>query len=231
MAGITTAMSTSFKSELMSAGHCFNATVFPTATVASGSTSVTAVSSMTGVAVGMGVTGTGMAANATIAAVTGSNTFTLSAAATAAVNGGTLTVAGDVFKMALIRQGMTGTYDSTTTNYSNVTGNTDEVTNASGTAYVAGGTPLTNVSPTTSGTVAFVNFSPNPSWTTATFSTAGCMIYNSSVRNGGLSGTNSTGGGRSCSVHNFGGSQQVSSGTFTVLMPTADSLNAILRLS
>ena len=231
MAGITTAMATSFKSELFSGGHCFNATVTPTATVASGATAVTAVSSMAGVAVGMAVTGTGMGTGAVVASITGSNTMTLSVASTAAVSGTALTVAGDVFRMALIKQGMTGTYDTTSTNYTNITGNTDEVTNASGTSYTAGGTALTNVSPTTSGTVAFVNFSPNPSWTTATFSTAGCMIYNSSVRAGGVSGTNSTGGGRACSVHSFGGSQQVSSGTFTVLMPTADSLNAILRLA
>jgi hypothetical protein len=57
------------------------------------------------------------------------------------------------------------------------------------------------------------------------------MIYNSSVRNGSTSGTNTTGGGRACSVHDFGGSQQVSAGTFTVLMPTANSSSAILRIA
>jgi len=229
MAGITTAMATSFKSELFAGGHCFNATVTPTASVANASTSMTAVSSMAGVAVGMNVTGTGINPNAVVATVTGSNTLTLSIAATAAVNGAALTFAGDVFKMALVKQGMAGTYDSTSVNYTQMAA--DEVTNAAGSAYTAGGLALSNVSPTTSGTVAWVTFSPNPSWTTATFSTAGCMIYNSTVRNGGVTGTNATGGGRCCSVHSFGGSQQVSSGTFTVLMPSADSNNAILRLS
>lgn len=228
MAGITTAMATSFKQELFSGGHCFNATVTPTASVASGSTSVTAVSSMSGVAVGMAVSGTSIAGGTQVLQITGATTMTLSAASTGAISGGTLTITGDVFKMALIKQGMTGTYDSTATNYTNVTGNSDEVT---GTGYTATGTALTNVSATTGSTVAFVNFSPNPSWTSATFSTAGCMIYNSSVRNGGTSGTNTTGGGRACSVHDFGGSQQVSSGTFTVLMPTANSSSAILRIA
>ena len=128
------------------------------------------------------------------------------------------TTSGDVFMMALIKPGMTGTYDATTTNYSNL--GADEIT---GTGYTATGLALTNVMPATGGTVAFVTFAPNPSWTTATFSTAGCMIYNSTARTGLTTG-------RACSVHDYGGSQQVSSGTFTVLMPSADSSSAILRI-
>lgn len=230
MAGITTAMCVSFKQELFSAGHCFNATVTPTATVASGATSVTAVSSMSGVAVGMAVTATAIPGSTVVAAITGTNTLSLSQASTNTNNGGTFTITGDVFKMALIKQGMSGTYSSTNVNYTDITGATDEVTNASGSAYTATGQALTNVTATTASNVAFISFA-NPSWTSATFSTAGCMIYNSSVRDGGTSGNNSTGGGRACSVHDFGGSQQVSSGTFTVLMPTANSLSAILRIA
>ena len=227
---ISTAMATSFKQELFSAGHCFNGLVVPTATVASGATSVTAVSSMSGVAVGMYVNATNMPANDLITAITGTNTFTVLTASTNTNNGGVFSITGDIFKMALIKQGMGGTYDSTATNYTNITGNTDEVTNASGSAYTATGIVLAQVTATTSSNVAFISFA-NPSWTSATFSTAGCMIYNSSVRDGGASGTNSTGGGRCCSVHDFGGSQQVSSGTFTVLMPTANSSSAILRIA
>lgn len=226
---ITTSMSTSFKSELFQAGHCFNATVTPTASAASAATSVTAVSSMAGVAVGMAVTGTGTGTSTVVARITSATALTLSVATTAAISGAAITIAGDTFKMALIKQGMAGTYGTATVNYTDVVSNSDEVPNATG--YTTTGTSLTNVSATTGGVVAFVDFSPDPSWSSATFSTAGCIIYNSSVRDGGTSGTNSTGGGRACSVHDFGGSQQVSSGTFTVLLPTADSSSAILRIA
>lgn len=123
---------------------------------------------------------------------------------------------GNVFKMALIKTSPAGTYGAASTNYSNITSNSDEV---SGTGYSAGGTALTNVTPTTSGTTAYWTFSPNPSWTSATFSTTACMIYNS---------TNSN---RSVSTHDFGGTQTVTAGTFTVVMPTADASNAILRIA
>ena len=227
MAGITTAMATSFKQELFSGGHCFNQTVSPTFTLASNATAVTTVSSMAGVAVGMAFScGTaGVPNNTVVAAITGSNALTISNVSTAAITGGTATIAGDVFMIALIKQGMSGTYTSTNVNYTDVV--SDEVANTNG--YTTAGVTLTQTTATTGGTVAYVTFA-NPQWTSATFSTAGCMIYNSSVRNGSVSGTNSTGGGRACSVHDFGGSQQVSSGTFTVLMPTAASNTAILRI-
>lgn len=123
---------------------------------------------------------------------------------------------GNTFKMALIKVSPTGTYGAASTNYSNITGNSDEV---SGTGYSAGGATLTNVTPTTSGTTALTTFSPNPSWTSATFSTTACMIYNSSSSN------------KSVATYDFGGTQTVSGGTFTVVMPTADASNAILRIA
>lgn len=123
---------------------------------------------------------------------------------------------GNAFKIALIKVGPAGTYGAASTNYSDITGNSDEV---SGTGYTAGGVTMTNVTPTTSGTTAYWTFSPNPSWTSATFDTTACMIYNS------------TNGNRSVSTHDFGGTQSVSSGTFTVVMPTADASNAILRIA
>lgn len=224
---ISTAFCTSAKVELFSAGHCFNATVTPTATVASGSTSATAVSSMSGVVVGMGVTGTSIPSNTTVAAITGSNTLTLSQAATLAINGGTLTIAGDPFKMALFTGTVAGTYGAANVNYSDM--GSDEV--PSGGGYTTGGTALTNVSPVSSSTTAYVNFSPNPSWTSATFSTSGCMIYNSSVRAGGTSGTNTTGANRAFGVFSFSGVQSVSSGTLTVLMPAATNTTAVFRLN
>jgi hypothetical protein len=223
---ITTAMTTSFKQEILSGGHCFNATVSPTFTVGSASTTITNVSSMSGVAVGMAFScaTSGIPANTVVARILSNNSAVLSNASTAAITGGTATVAGDSFVMALIKGGFTGTYGASNVNYSDL--GSDEVT---GTAYSTLG--LTAVTATTAGGVAWVNFSPNPSWTSATFSTAGCMIYNSSIRNGGTSGTNTTGANRAVSVHDFSGVQSVSSGTFSVLMPTSSSTAAILRVS
>lgn len=123
---------------------------------------------------------------------------------------------GNTFKIALIKVGPAGTYGAASTNYSNITGNSDEV---SGTGYSAGGVSLTNITPTSTGTTAFWSFSPNPSWTTATFSTTACMIYNSSASN------------KSTSTYDFGGTQSVSAGTFTIVMPTADASNAVLRIA
>lgn len=215
----TTAFCTSAKAELLQAGHCFNATVTPTGNTHS-NTFVDNVSSIVGLSVGMAVSGSGIAASTFIAAINSATTLTLSILAGSALTGTTLTISGDIFKMALIKVTPTGTYGAASTNYTNITGNADEV---SGTGYTATGTVLTNVTPTTSGTTALTNFSPNPNWTSASFSATACMIYNTSTRQGTA--------GRSISTHDFGGTQTVTSGTFTVVMPTADAANAILRIA
>lgn len=129
------------------------------------------------------------------------------------------TTTGNVFKMALGKASPVGTYDASTTNYSNLTGNSDEIPNGSG--YTTLGydfTAANNITPTTSGTTAYWSWNVNPSWTSATFSTAGCIIYNSSSSN------------RAVYVGSFGGTQTVTAGTFTVLLPTNNSSNAILRI-
>lgn len=123
---------------------------------------------------------------------------------------------GNAFKIALIKVAPAGTYGVASTNYSNITGNTDEVT---GTGYSAGGTALTNVTPLALGSVGYWTFSPDPSWTTATFSTSSAMIYNT------------TNGNRAVSTHDFGGTQSVTSGTFTVIMPPFNSTTALLRIT
>lgn len=217
---VTTAFCTSAKAELMQAGHCFNATVTPTGNTHS-NTFVDNVSSIVGLSVGMAVSGSGIAASTFIAAINSASTLTLSILAGSALTGTTLTISGDVFKMALFKVGVGGTYGAATTNYSQVTGGSDEV--SAGGGYSTGGTTLTNVTPTTSGTTALTNFSPNPNWTSASFSAIACIIYNSSARQGTT--------GRSISTHDFGGTQTVTSGTFTVVMPTADASNAILRIA
>lgn len=215
---ITTAFCTSAKQELMQSGHCLNAIVTPTGNTHS-NTFVDNVSSIAGVAVGMAVTGSGVPAATVVANVISASTLQLSIATTTSLTGTTLTFTGDVLKMALFKV-TANTYGAATNNYSNMTGNGDETT---GTGYVAGGTTLVNVSPVISGTTAYATFSPNPNWTSATFSSMACMIYNSSSRQGST--------GRSISIHDFGGTQTVTSGTFTVVMPTADATNAILRIA
>jgi hypothetical protein len=217
---ITTAMLTQFKRDLLSALHCFNQSRTFTADTTNGAFTLANVSALTGIAVGAALSGTGIPAGTVVASVDSATGITMSKAATATNAGVTVTVVGDVFKMALIKVGMAGTYGAASTSYADITGNSDET---SGTGYSAGGTALTNVDPTTSGTTAYTDFSPDPSWTSASFSTTGCMIYNT-IRRGP---TENPG----CSVHDFGGTQTVASGTFTAVMPTADASNAILRIA
>lgn len=223
MGGTTTAMCTSFKVEApFEAAHCFLANAAPTGDVTSGNQTIANMSSLAGLAVGMPLSGTGIAANTVLARFLSSTSIRVSEPPTATNTGVTLTHTGDAFKMALVKATPTGTYGVATTNYSNLTGNSDEV---SGTGYTATGTALTNVAPSNpSGTTAITNFSPNPSWTSASFTTTGAIIYNSSNRLGNVTG-------RAVSVHDFGGSQTVTSGTFTAVMPTADASNAILRVA
>ena len=122
---------------------------------------------------------------------------------------------GHTLKLALIKSGESGTYNETSTNYSDITGNSDE---ASGTGYSSGGATLGSVAITTSGTTAFVDFA-DVSFSNSTISASGAMIYNSSA------------GNRAIAVISFGGTVASTAGTFTVTMPTADSSNAIIRLA
>lgn len=126
---------------------------------------------------------------------------------------------GHIYKVALIKPSPTGTYGAATTNYSDLTGNSDEV--ASGAGYTTGGFAFTaaqNVTPTSTGTTSFWQWSANPNWTSATFSCAGCLIYDSSASN------------RAAYVGSFGGTVTVTSGTLTLTMPTNDASNALLRI-
>ena len=129
------------------------------------------------------------------------------------------TTSGNVFKMALGKVGPAGTYGAATTNYSDLTGNSDET---SGAGYTVGGfawTAAQNTTPLTSGTGAYWSWSTNPSWTTASFSAVGCIIYNSSASN------------RAVYVGSFGGTQTVTSGTFTIVLPTNGVSTSILQIN
>lgn len=118
----------------------------------------------------------------------------------------------DSFKAALYLA--SATINASTTAYTA----TGEVT---GTGYTAGGVAVTNATaPTTSGTTAYWTPSASITYTSVTLSTAfDCvLIYNSTQSN------------KAVSVHTFG-SQTVTSGTFTLTMPTNDSTNALIRLA
>ena len=117
---------------------------------------------------------------------------------------------GNTFKMALYTS--SATLGATTTAYTT----SNEIT---GTGYTAGGNTLAvSTSPTSSGTTAFLSFT-DTSWTTATFTCRGALIYNS---------TNSN---KAVAVFDFGSDKQVIGGTFTITFPTADSTSAVIRLA
>ena len=93
----------------------------------------------------------------------------------------------------------------------------------SGTGYSAGGGTLTNVTPTTSGTTALTDFS-DLTFSSSTLTARGALIYNTTTSGG--SGTTDT-----VLVLDFGGDKSSSSGDFTIVFPTADASNAIIRIA
>jgi hypothetical protein len=222
-------MANSFKAEVMQGAHCFNATVTATASGGASGAYPFSIAATGGIAVGMAVSGTGIGTGAVVAAITSTTVFVASVQNTATVSG-TLTFTGDVFKMALFKAAPAQTYDGTlpvSQQYALMAAASDET---SGTGYTATGTTLGNVTAVVNSAGSpqgVVNFSPNPSWTTATFSTSGCMIYNTTPRMS--DGTYVA--GRVAGVYSFGGTQTVSTGTFSVVMPSAVTSNsAILQI-
>lgn len=126
---------------------------------------------------------------------------------------------GNTFKIALGKAtaSVTGTYGAATTSYTNLTGNSDELTNGNG--YTTGGNTLTSVTPVADGTTAVCDFD-NTTWSAATFTTSGAIIYNDTAA-----------GDPACAVLSFGGDQQVSSGDFQIQFPAAAAATAIIRIA
>jgi hypothetical protein len=118
---------------------------------------------------------------------------------------------GNEFKLALYDN--SASFTAATTAYTN----TNEVANSG--SYAAGGGALTNVTPTSSGTTAFTDFA-DLSFTGATITAYGAMIYN-----------NTAAGDPSVCILDFGGAKTSTSGTFTIIFPTADSTSAIIRIA
>ena len=118
---------------------------------------------------------------------------------------------GNTFKLALYDNN--AAFTAATTAYTS----TDEVPNSG--SYTTGGGALTNVTPTSSGTTAFTDFN-DISFTTATITAYGAMIYNDSAA-----------GDPSVVILDFGGAKTSTNGTFQIIFPAATSSDAIIRIA
>ncbi len=117
---------------------------------------------------------------------------------------------GNTFNIALYTN--SASFTAATTAYTA----TNEVT---GSGYTAKGNALTNVTPTSGGTTAFTDFADS-TWSTATITARGAMIFNDSAS-----------GDPSVVILDFGGDKTSTAGEFKIVMPTADSTNAIIRIA
>lgn len=120
-----------------------------------------------------------------------------------------------VYKIALFTSA--ATLGAATTTY---TGSTAGEVSSSGTGYTTGGEVLTvSQIPTTggSGTTAFIDFA-DVTWSTATITAAGALIYNS---------TDDT----AVAVLDFGGDKTSTNGNFTISFPAPTNTTAIIRIA
>ena len=121
------------------------------------------------------------------------------------------TSGGNTFNLAL--------YDSsadlskTTTAYTT----SEELADTGG--YTAKGNALTSVTPVLDSDTAVCDFA-NTSWTSASFTANGCLIFNDSAS-----------GDPACCTIAFGGDKTVTSGTFTIEFPAAAASTAIIQLA
>ena len=129
---------------------------------------------------------------------------------------------GDDFKLALFAEG-TGAKSSTTATLGFGTTalvTTGEVTSSG--SYTTGGASLTRVDPSvataTTTQTAFTDFA-DLSFTTASITAMGALIYNSTDSN------------KAVCVLDFSSNKTSTSGTFTIQFPTADANNAIIRIA
>jgi len=117
---------------------------------------------------------------------------------------------GSTFNLALYTN--SASFTAATTAYTS----SNEV---SGTGYTAKGAALTRVDPSTSGTTALTDFS-DLTFSTATVTARGALIFNDTAS-----------GDPSVIVLDFGGDKTSTAGDFTVVFPTADASNAIIRIA
>ena len=120
---------------------------------------------------------------------------------------------GNTFNLALYTS--SASMGASTTAYSS----TNEIANTSGSSYSAKGKALTSVTPVLDSSTAVCDFA-DISWTSASFTANGCLIFNDTAS-----------GDPGVCVIAFGGDKTVSSGTFTIQFPAADADNAIVRIA
>ena len=120
---------------------------------------------------------------------------------------------GNTFNLALYTS--SATINKSTTAYSS----SNEISNTSGSAYSAKGNALTSVTPVLSSDTAVCDFA-NSSWTSASFTARGCLIFNDSA----------SGDPAVCAI-DFGGDKTVTSGTFTIEFPAASAGSAIIGIA
>jgi|SRR5210317_504472 hypothetical protein len=117
---------------------------------------------------------------------------------------------GDTFNIALYTS--SATLGASTTAYTT----SEEV---SGSGYTAKGNALTSVTPTLDSSTAVCDFD-DTSFTSASFTARGCLIFNDTAA-----------GDPSVCAIDFGADKTVTSGTFTIQFPTADASDAIIRIA
>jgi len=121
------------------------------------------------------------------------------------------TAASNQFKLALYTN--SATFNAATTAYTS--GN-----EVSGTNYTAKGNFLTSVTPVAISTTALVDFADEVFSTVTISAVRGALIFNEAAS-----------GDPIVCVFDFGADKAASSGDFTIVFPTADASNAIIRIA
>jgi len=137
------------------------------------------------------------------------------------VEGHNFTNGTDSFKLALFTED--ATLSKSTTAYTAPADGTADPTNtkevsSTSTGYTTGGNALTSTTPVLSGDTACCKFA-DTSFTSASFTARGCLIYNSTNSNKAV-----------CAI-NFGANKTVTSGTFTIQFPAQTAGNAIIQIA
>ena len=137
------------------------------------------------------------------------------------VEGHNFTNGTDAFKLALFTED--ATLNKSTTAYTAPADGTADPTNtkevsSTSTGYTTGGNNLTSTTPVLSGDTACCKFA-DTSFTSASFTARGCLIYNSTNSNKAV-----------CAI-NFGANKTVTSGTFTIQFPAQTAGNAIIQIA
>ena len=119
--------------------------------------------------------------------------------------------AGDTYKIALYPS--TATLSKSTATYSS----TGEVANGSG--YTTGGATLSGFSVTLDTDTAILDWTVDPTWTTATITARGALIYNSTQDD------------KAVAVLDFGGDIASTAGTFTVTLPAPAAATGLVTIT